>query len=60
MDDLTTIVAKGDNWFVAHCLELGVVSQGRTEVEARNNLKEALALYIKNEAAYGPEDGNQR
>lgn len=44
---LTTIIGHGDNWCVAHCPELGVVSQGRTEREACANLKEAVKQYLK-------------
>jgi predicted RNase H-like HicB family nuclease len=33
---------------MAHCIELGVVSQGKTIEEAQKNLKEAVELYIEN------------
>jgi len=26
----TAVIAKGENWYVAHCVELWVVSQGKT------------------------------
>jgi predicted RNase H-like HicB family nuclease len=32
---------------VALCIELGVVSQGKTIEEAQANLKEAVELYIE-------------
>jgi predicted RNase H-like HicB family nuclease len=32
---------------VARCLELGVVSQGKTIEEAQANLKEAAELYLE-------------
>jgi len=32
---------------VAHCVELGVVSQGKTIEEAKANLKEAVELYLE-------------
>ncbi len=32
---------------MAQCLEVGVASQGRTEVKALESLKEALALYFE-------------
>jgi predicted RNase H-like HicB family nuclease len=37
---------EGD-WYVAQCLELDVASQGETEAEALENLKEALELYFE-------------
>lgn len=41
------IIAREDNWFVAYCPELEVVSQGKTVEEARANLKEAVQLYLE-------------
>ena len=49
----TAAYVKEGNGYVAHCLELGVVSQGDTLDEARENLKEAVALYLDH---YGIED----
>lgn len=43
----TTIITKEGRWFVAHCLELGVVSQGSTARSAEKNLKEAVELYLE-------------
>jgi predicted RNase H-like HicB family nuclease len=40
-------VWKEDNWYVAQCLELDVASQGETEEEALENLREALDLYFE-------------
>lgn len=34
-------------WFVAQCLDVDVASQGATESEALENLKEALELYFE-------------
>lgn len=36
-----------DDWIVAQCLEVDVASQGRTEQEAVENLREALELYFQ-------------
>jgi predicted RNase H-like HicB family nuclease len=38
-------VWKEGNWYVAQCLELDVASQGETEEEALESLREALDLY---------------
>ena len=43
----TAVITKEENWYVAHCLELGVVSQGKTIEESQANLKEAVALYLE-------------
>ncbi len=39
-----------DNWIVAECPALpGCVSQGRTEAEAINNIREAIELWLETE-----------
>lgn len=45
----TTILNKEGKWYVARCVELGVVSQGRTIEEAKENLKEAVELYLEDQ-----------
>jgi predicted RNase H-like HicB family nuclease len=49
----TAVIAKEEKWYVAHCLELGVVSQGKSIEEAKGNLKEAVELYLE---SFGDED----
>jgi len=49
----TAVITKEEKWFVAHCVELGVVSQGKTIEEAQVNLKEAVELYIE---SFGHEE----
>ena len=49
----TAIITKEENWYVARCVELGVVSQGKTITEAQSNLKEAVELYVE---SFGVED----
>ncbi|MBV9937768.1 MAG: type II toxin-antitoxin system HicB family antitoxin [Acidobacteriaceae bacterium] len=41
-----TVWREGD-WFVSQCLEIDVASQGATEEEALENLKEALELHFE-------------
>ena len=41
-----SILQEGES-FVAQCLEIDVASQGKSENEAVENLKEALALYFE-------------
>ncbi len=45
----TTIIKLEDKWYVARCLELGVVSQGKTVEDAQKNLKEAVELFLEDE-----------
>ncbi|MCX5888801.1 MAG: type II toxin-antitoxin system HicB family antitoxin [Deltaproteobacteria bacterium] len=47
------IITREENWYVAYCVELGVVSQGRTIEESKANLKEAVELYLE---SFGEED----
>lgn len=50
---LNAVITRDDKFFVAQCIELGVVSQGKTIEEAQANLKEAVELYIE---SFGMED----
>ena len=47
------VITKEENWYVARCVELGVVSQGKTIPEAQANLREAVDLYVE---SFGVED----
>jgi len=49
----TAVITKEPNWYVAHCVELGVVSQGKTIEEAQANLREAVELFLE---SFGTED----
>lgn len=51
-----TIIEKEGNYFVARCLELGVVSQGETIEKAQENLKEAVDLYLEDMPAEEKEE----
>jgi predicted RNase H-like HicB family nuclease len=53
----TALIIKEGEWYVAHCVELGVVTQGKSIEEAQANLKEAVELYIE---SFGTEDLPQR
>jgi predicted RNase H-like HicB family nuclease len=43
----TASVWREDDWYVAQCLEVDVASQGATEAEALENLREALELHFE-------------
>ncbi len=42
----TACISQEGRWFVAQCLEVDVASQGKSEDEAINNLREAIELYF--------------
>lgn len=46
----TTLITKGEKFYVSKCLELGVVSQGKTIEEAKTNVKEVVELYLEDES----------
>jgi predicted RNase H-like HicB family nuclease len=48
-----TVWREGD-WYVSQCLEVDVASQGRTEKEALENLREALELHFQPPCATHP------
>lgn len=50
---LTGVITQEDKWYVAHCVELGVVSQGESIEEAQENLREAVELYLE---SFGTDD----
>lgn len=44
---LTAVIARDEDWFVATCPEVDVVSQGKTIEDARANLLEAVELFFE-------------
>ena len=44
--DLSAVVWQEGNWFVAQCLDIDIASQGETEKEALENLRDALCLHF--------------
>ena len=48
-----TVWREGE-WFVSQCLDVDVASQGRTEEEALDNLREALELHFEPPVATHP------
>ena len=43
----TASISQEEDLFIAQCLEIDIASQGKSEDEAIENLKEALALYFE-------------
>ena len=48
---LTAIIEREGDGYVALCPELDITSQGTTVAEARENLKEALELFFETASA---------
>ena len=47
------IIRKGENFYVAECVEIAVVTQGKTLDETIANLQEAVGLHLEGE---GPSE----
>jgi predicted RNase H-like HicB family nuclease len=47
----TASVWQEDEWFVAHCNEFEIASQGESVPEALSNLQEAIELYFEEPTA---------
>jgi len=47
--NVTVMVQKEDDWYIAKCLGNNVASQGKSIDAALLNLKEALELYYEDE-----------
>ena len=42
-------IRKGEKYYMAECLELAVVTQGKTLDETISNLQEAVSLHLEGE-----------
>lgn len=49
--NFTAIIEKEDKMYVALCPELDIASQGDSVEEARQNLKEAIELFLEHASA---------
>lgn len=50
MKRVHTVVWKEDKWYVAKALEVEIASQGKSQKEALDNLREALELYFEDQS----------
>ena len=48
-DTIHAIIQRGESAYVAECLEVGVVTQGKTLDEVVENLQQALSLHLEDE-----------
>jgi len=46
---IKAIIRKGDDYYVAECVEIAVVTQGKTLDETLSNLQEAVSLHLEGE-----------
>ena len=46
---IKAVIRRGDTQYVAECLEIPVVTQGKTLDEVIANLQEAVALHLEHE-----------
>ncbi len=46
---IKAFIRKGEKYYIAECLEIAVVTQGKTLDETINNLKEAVGLHLEGE-----------
>lgn len=49
--DMNAVVWEEGKWFVAQCLEIDIASQGLTEQDALDNLRDAIQLHLSAPAA---------
>ncbi|MBI4689077.1 MAG: type II toxin-antitoxin system HicB family antitoxin [Nitrospirae bacterium] len=47
--NIKVFLRKGEKYYIAECLEIPVVTQGKTIDETIENLKEAVALHLEGE-----------
>ena len=54
-NEFTAIIEQDENWYIAYCLEItGANGQGKTKVEAKSNLVEAISLILEDRRDEGP------
>ena len=46
---IKAFIRKGEDYYVAECHEIAVVTQGKTLDETIDNLKDAVALHLEHE-----------
>ena len=54
--DIPFIIKKEKGMYIAECLDLNIVTQGKTLREAKKNIKEALGLHFKSAMELGNLD----
>jgi len=49
MKTVTAVIRKGEKYYIGECIEIDVITQGKTIDETIKNLKEAVILYFEGE-----------
>jgi predicted RNase H-like HicB family nuclease len=49
INTIHAVVRRGEKYYVCECVEIPVVTQGKTLDEIRENLEEAVTLYLEGE-----------
>ena len=47
MEMITVSVIQDEDVYISHCLDYDIASQGSTEQEAIDNIKEAVTLFLE-------------
>ena len=47
MERITVRITRDGDWYVSHCLDYDIVSQGQTRQEAKDNIIEAVSLFLE-------------
>ena len=56
IQQFTSIIQRDGDWYVAWCPELDIASQGQSIEEARQNLREALELFLETASSQEIQD----
>jgi len=51
----SSVITHEGRWYIAHCPELDIASQGKSVESALKNLREAIELYLEDEHAKVPD-----
>ncbi|MBI2084618.1 MAG: type II toxin-antitoxin system HicB family antitoxin [Candidatus Aenigmarchaeota archaeon] len=57
---LTIKIWKGEKYYIARVPELGVTTQGKTVLEAKKNLQEAVRVHLESMVDYMIKKGGVR
>jgi predicted RNase H-like HicB family nuclease len=53
MKHIQAVIQSDGDWYVARCLNLPVTTQGESVEQAKQNLREAVELYLE---TWGPDE----
>jgi predicted RNase H-like HicB family nuclease len=53
--NLPTVITKEEKWYVAYCPILEIATQGKTEKEVRDNMRDLIEEYMEDPDTLKPE-----